>query len=72
MELPLRSLFDHLNGKTRFRKMGSRGVFIESWTRCYSDQMDLRYVWMWTIHKPTTIKDEIYRVHTNYHGHEKN
>jgi hypothetical protein len=70
MELPLSSLFDHLNGKTRF-KMGSRGVFIESWTRCCSDQMDLRYVWMWTIHKPITIKDEIYRVDTNYHGHQK-
>jgi hypothetical protein len=72
MELPLSSLFDHLNAKTRFRKMGPRGVLIEPWRRYCSDQMDLRYVRMWNIHKPTTIKDEIYRVDTNYHGHEKN
>jgi hypothetical protein len=28
--IPLSSLFDHLSGKTRFRKMGPRGVLIES------------------------------------------
>jgi hypothetical protein len=28
--IPLSSFFDHLNGKQRFKKMGPRGVLIES------------------------------------------
>jgi hypothetical protein len=27
--IPMRSFFDHLNGKTRSKKMGIRGVLIE-------------------------------------------
>jgi hypothetical protein len=27
--IPMSSFFDHLNGKTRFKKMGIRGVLIE-------------------------------------------
>jgi len=54
--IPMSSLINHLNGKTKSRKMGLRGVFKKK--RCYSDQVDLRHARMWTIHKPTIIEDE--------------
>lgn len=33
--------------------------------RCYNDQVDLRHVRMWIVHKPITTENEGYRINTN-------
>jgi hypothetical protein len=58
------SIIDHLNRKTRSKKMGSKGVLIEE-KKCYNDEVDLRHARMWIVHKPRTIKDEGYKANTN-------
>jgi hypothetical protein len=45
--IPMSSITNHLNGKTKFKNMGPRGVLIKK-IRCCSDEMDLRHVKMWT------------------------
>jgi len=40
------SIIDHLNRKTRSKKMGSKGVLIEE-KKCCNDEVDLRHARMW-------------------------
>lgn len=62
--ISLSSLSNHLNGKTRSRKMKPRGGFIKE-KKIYNDQMDLKSVKMLIVYKPITIKDEGCKVDIN-------
>ncbi len=59
----LHSLSYHLNGKTRSRKMGQVCAYKKK--GCCNDQVDVRYTRMWIAHKPTTTKDDDYKIDTN-------
>jgi hypothetical protein len=56
--IPLSSLFNHLNGKKNLGSLGQK-VCLQN------DDMDISYVRMWIVHKPTIAKDEGCITHTN-------
>jgi hypothetical protein len=63
----MNSFFDHLNGKTKSKKMKPKGVLTKN-IKCSSDCMDISNVRVYTIHYPLTIEDEGRRVNT-YKAH---
>jgi hypothetical protein len=63
----MNSFFDHLNGKTKSKKLRPKGVLTKK-IKCSSDCMDISNVKVYTIHYPLTIEDEGCRVNT-YKAH---
>jgi hypothetical protein len=55
--IPMNSNTDHLNGKTKSKKMGLGGVLTKE-EDVVNDQVDLKHVRKWTVHKPITIQDD--------------
>jgi hypothetical protein len=58
--IPINSFINHLNGKTKSKKMWPKGVLTKK-KRCNSDYMDIINPRMWIIHYPITTKDESYK-----------
>jgi hypothetical protein len=47
--IPMNSLFYYMNGKTKSKKMGPRGVLTKK-KSCINDYMDISNVRMWIVH----------------------